>query len=333
MSPMRPSVDLYRGDDASLLSDTVRARVDELAGDADRSLVVEELSGDDYQVAALVDAAQTPPFLTERRVVIARHLGRFSADELVPLVDYLADPLPTTSLVLAWERGSQQQRLPAPPKKLQAAIDGAGGSVVDTGAGRGRARQGWIDEQLKAAAVGIDATGRRLVADRLGDDVDRVGALVATLESAFGAGAALDEGDIEPFLGPAGQVPPWELTDAIDGGDIKLALDRLGRLLGSGEMHPLQVMAILHNHYRRILRLDGAMCADERAAAQLLGIKGSTFPARKALNQSRRLGHERIVTVIELLAKADLDLRGATAWDGPLVMEVLVARLARLGRR
>ena len=36
---------------------------------------------------------------------------------------------------------------------------------------------------------------------------------------------------------------------------------------------------------------------------------------------------------VELLAKADLDLRGATAWDGPLVMEVVVARLARLGRR
>jgi DNA polymerase-3 subunit delta len=326
-------VDLFKGDDESLLTDALRSRVAELVGDADRSLMVEELSGDEYEVAALVDAAQTPPFLTDRRVVVARHVGRFSTDELAPLVNYLADPLPTTSLVLAWEKGSQQQRLSAPPKKLKTAIDSAGGTVVDTGAGRGRARQKWVDDQLKSASVSLDGEGRRLVADRLGDDVDRVNALVATLESAFGAGAALKAADIEPFLGAAGQVPPWELTDAIDNGDIKLALERLGRLMGAGEMHPLQIMAILHNHYRRILRLDGAMAADEKAAAQLLGIKGSTFPARKALNQSRRLGHDRIVTVIELLAKADLDLRGATAWDGPLVMEVVVARLARLGRR
>ena len=33
------------------------------------------------------------------------------------------------------------------------------------------------------------------------------------------------------------------------------------------------------------------------------------------------------------LARADLDLRGAKAWPPELVMEVLVARLARLSRR
>lgn len=326
-------IDLFTGDDESLLSDALRARVGQLVGDADRSLMVEELSGEDYEVATLVDAAQTPPFLTERRVVVARQVGRFSAEELGPLVAYLADPLPSTSLVLAWERGAQQQRLSAPPKKLKTAIDAAGGSIIDTGAGRGRARSKWVDDHLKSGAVSIDAAARHHIADRLGDDVDRVNALLATLESAFGPGAELGLDDVDPFLGEAGQVPPWELTDAIDNGQIKDALERLGRLMGAGEMHALQVMAILHNHYKRILRLDGAMAADEKAAAQLLGIKGSTFPAKKALTQSRRLGHDRIVEIIELLAKADLDLRGATAWDGTLVMEVLVARLARLGRR
>ncbi|MEL7209479.1 MAG: DNA polymerase III subunit delta, partial [Actinomycetota bacterium] len=327
------TVDLFVGDDASLLTDALRARVDELVGEDDRSLVVEELSGDEYEVAALVDAAQTPPFLTAHRVVVARHAGRFSADELTPLVDYLDDPLPTTSLVLAWERGSQQQRLGAPPKKLKTRIEKSGGSIVDTGAGRGRARGKWAEDQMKGSALSLDAQARRLVAERLGDDVERVSALLRTLESAYGAGAKLGPDDVEPYLGEAGQIPPWDLTDAIDDGDIAASLERLARLTGAGDMHPLQVMAILQNHYKRILRLDGAMAADEKAAAQLLGIKGSTFPAKKALNQSRRLGHDRIVECISLLAKADLDLRGATAWDGELVLEVLVARLARLGRR
>ena len=42
----------------------------------------------------------------------------------------------------------------------------------------------------------------------------------------------------------------------------------------------------------------------------MLGMKGSTFPARKALQQSRRLGTERVRRAVELLAAADLDLRG-----------------------
>ena len=61
-------------------------------------------------------------------------------------------------------------------------------------------------------------------------------------------------------------------------------------------------------------------------------MKGSTFPARKAMGQARRLGHDRIVRAIDLLAHADLDLRGGKAWPDGLVLEVLVARLAALSK-
>jgi hypothetical protein len=39
-----------------------------------------------------------------------------------------------------------------------------------------------------------------------------------------------------------------------------------------------------------------------------------------------------VVRAVELLAGADLDLRGGKAWPDDLVLEVLVARLARLAR-
>jgi DNA polymerase-3 subunit delta len=69
---------------------------------------------------------------------------------------------------------------------------------------------------------------------------------------------------------------------------------------------------------------------DEKSAAVVLGMKGSTFPARKALQQTRSLGSDRIRRSIELLARADLDIRGATATPPEATTEVLVARLARL---
>ena len=81
-----------------------------------------------------------------------------------------------------------------------------------------------------------------------------------------------------------------------------------------------------------MLRLDGAEVTGEKEAAELLGLKGSTFPAKKALGQTRRLGHERVVRAIDLLAEADLDLRGGKAWPDHLVLEVLVARLATMSR-
>ncbi|MDQ4091141.1 MAG: hypothetical protein M3163_12680, partial [Actinomycetota bacterium] len=85
---------LVRGDQPVLLADAVKHLVAELSD------MPEELSGDDYTVGALVDSAQTPPFFGDRRVVIARDVGRFSTHDVEPLVAYLRDPLPTTSLVL-----------------------------------------------------------------------------------------------------------------------------------------------------------------------------------------------------------------------------------------
>ncbi len=126
-------------------------------------------------------------------------------------------------------------------------------------------------------------------------------------------------------------MPPWDLTDAIDSGRTAQALDVLHRMTRAGERHPLALLSTLHTHYARMLRLDGAGTADEAAAAVLLGMKGSTFPAKKALTQARRLGSLGVAEAIRLLAEADLDLRGfERVWPDELVLEVLVARLSRL---
>src|SRR5205085_6663885 len=96
-----------------------------------------------------------------------------------------------------------------------------------------------------------------LVVGHFGEDAARLLALIAVLEEAFPAGAALGPDDVEPYLGEAGGVAPWDLTDAIDAGDTALALTHLHRLLEGGERHPLVVLATLHNHYARILRVQG----------------------------------------------------------------------------
>jgi DNA polymerase III subunit delta len=242
---------------------------------------------------------------------------------VAPLVGYLADPLPTTSLVLVWSGG----RI---PKALVDAVKQAKGVQIDTTPGR--KLDGWIAEQAAAAGVSFDRAATELLVSWLGDDPQRLVGLLETLAGSYGTDARLGVSDVEPLLGEAGGVPPWELTDALDRGDISGALDKLGRMTHGGGRHGLQIMATLQNHYGRMLMLDGAPVTGEKDAAQMLGLRGSTFPARKALAQSRRLGHERIVRAIELLANADLDLRGSKAWPDGLVLEVLVARLANLAR-
>jgi DNA polymerase-3 subunit delta len=257
--------------------------------------------------------------------VVARDMGRFSADELAPLVAYLADPLPTTELVLVGGGG----RL---AKALTDAVKKSGGSTRSTDPpSRARDRQSWVGDHAAAAGVKLAPPAAALVAERLGEDVGRLEGLLATLAATFGGSRQLRPDDVAPFIGEAGGVPPWDLTDAIDAGNTATALSVLGRMSGPGGRHPLQLMAILHGHYGRLARLDGVAVGSEAQAADVLGIKPG-FPAKKALTQYRRLGGDGVRRAIELLAGADLDLRGRRDLDDDVVMEVLVARLSRLRR-
>ena len=339
MSALRPVV-LVTGDDVGLVGEAVRAAVDAALGDEDRSLAQEELTEEDYrtddgfEVARLVDAAQTSPFLTGRRVVVGRHLGRFGDKEAIaPLVAYLSDPLDTTALVVVWEKGvaPAQQRLNQVPKSLLEAVAAAGGEVRKTAVGRGRDAQQWLDDRLDGAPVALDRPARALVSRRLGEDRAAVVPLLETLSAVFGPGAEVGVDEVAPFLRDGGDVAPWDLTDAIDGGDVPKALDCLTRMMSAGGRHPLAVLSSLHGHYGRLLRLDGSGIRDEQGASDALGIKG--YPAKKALQASRKIGGERIARAVRLLGDADLDLRGRSAWPQELVVEVLVARLASLSRR
>jgi DNA polymerase-3 subunit delta len=234
-------------------------------------------------------AGSPPPFLTDRRIVVVRDAGRLTPSDAARLVECLGDPLPGVTLVLVAGGGT----VPAP---LVKAIE-RGGGIVDTAVGTGRARTEWLRERLQRAPVRVDARAAARLGEHLGEDMSRLRGLLDMLAAAYGEGASIDVELLEPFLGEAGMVAPWELTDAIDTGDTGAALDVLTRMFGSVRWHPLAVLALLHRHYQSMLRLEG--------------------PAR-------------VGRAITLLAEADLDVRGLSGLPDKSVLEVLVGRLSRL---
>lgn len=316
------SVILVRGDDQSLRAAAARDLIHQAAGGEDLSLGLDDFSSDDYALAAAVDAAQTPPMFTTKRVVVAREVGRFATDEMEPLLTYLAAPCPTSIMILVAGGGIINRKLLDAMKKT--------GDIIETGIGIGKARQAWLSAALADAPVRFDGRATARLSEHLGEDLGRLSGIIDVLTAVYGQQARISADDLEPFLGGAGAGTPWDLTDAIDRGDVAGALNHLARTLGAGDRHPLQVMASLQVHFGRMLRLDGSGVRDETEAAAALSMTGSTFPAKKSLLQTKKLGGVNIKRAIGLLAQADLDLRGTKDLPANLVMEILVARVTRL---
>ncbi len=312
-----------KGDDPILVAQALTSVLEEVVGGDDAALIVEDLSADDHAPAAAADAAATPSFLAGRRVIVVREIGRFTAAEVAPLIDYFAAPMDDAVIILVAGGGT----VPAPLVKAVQKV----GSVVDAGTPRGKARSSWVMDHLHDAPVKFDAAAARLIEAHLGEDIARLEPLVTILTAAYGPGAKIGPAQVEPYLGEAGSAAPWDLTDAIDKGDTNLAIDQLHRLMGGAGRHPLGIISSLHTYVSRMAALDGANVAGEAEAAALLGI--AAYPARKALSQSRRLGSDALLRMLTLIADADVDLRGRSSWPSELILEVLVARLARVGRQ
>ena len=203
---------LIKGGDASLVAQAVRTLLTDVVGDRDHSLVVEEIGGspgDEINVGAVVDACMTPPFLVDQRVVILRDAGRLLTADVPRLVDVVSNPLPTTVLIVVGGGGT----VPAP---LVRAI--AAGQVIDTSVSKAGDRKAWLHDHLRGP-VKLEPRAAQLLGEHVGEDLGRVEGLLTAVCAAYGEGARISVDDLEPYLGEAGNVPRYELTEAISRGE------------------------------------------------------------------------------------------------------------------
>ncbi|TRZ73745.1 MAG: DNA polymerase III subunit delta [Actinobacteria bacterium] len=321
---------LITGSDARLVSAKLTDLTAQLVGDGDRNTMLlshdlETLSADERElaIATAMVGAQTSSLFGDERVVVLRGIGEATVDQLKPLVDYLVQPLAETQLVLT---GSGKLA-----KSITDALKQAGATTINTSPpSRFNELSMWFQEQLTEAGLKVDSGALKMLIDWLGQDQARLPSIIEVLLSTYGTTKKLTVHEIEPFLGQEGSVMPWDLTDAIDLSNSPKAIAMLRRMMRSGESHPLQLMAILHNHYVKLLKLDGPEVHTAVEAMAIIGVK-SEFQGKKYLETYRRMGAASISSALQLLARADIDLRGGKDLEEELTMEILVARLSRMG--
>jgi DNA polymerase-3 subunit delta len=189
-----------------------------------------------FDLGPVLDACETPAFLFDRRVVVLRRAGALDAAQAKRLAAYIADPLPSTTLVLVAEDK-------AVPAALDKAVKSAGEVIDVTPPSNAGGRKAFVEAELRRAGVTLEREARALLDSTLGEDVAGLPNLVSNLAQAYGAGGhTVAATELAPFLGESGSVAPWTLTDAIDAGDIASAIDALHRMSGAGERHALAIV-------------------------------------------------------------------------------------------
>jgi len=224
----------------------------------------------------IVRAAETLPWGTPRRLVVARGVEGLGPKQAEPLVEYARAPNPSTVLVV-----TVPQPL-APSHWLLKAVPAGG--VVEIPQLTGRALGSWLRSRASNDGLELEEEAAQLLITLVGDDPAALAGEAVKAALAGGpenrrVGAA----EVRAVVGEHRSHEVFELTRAVERRDAAAALSLLERLLAAGE-EPLRLLAILAAQSRRAtLRTAGGRLERCWQAERRLKLGGAPRPELSVL--------------------------------------------------
>jgi DNA polymerase III subunit delta len=197
-------------------------------------------------LAPALDSARTLPMFAKRRLVIGRGIDELKADDLAPLADYVADPNPSTCLVLV-AAGKVDGRL-----KAFAALKKAG-FLHDFPRMRDWQLADWIGTEARRRGLAIAQDAARALADAAGPELGRISLALEQVSLYAGHGAKITVEHVEGVVPESRERGIFELTKAIGAGQKTASLALLANLLKHREP-PLRIQFMLMRQLRQIWR-------------------------------------------------------------------------------
>jgi len=254
------------------------------------------IQGKTATLSELLDAVETMPFIAEKRLVILEGIPKIEREQferfqssihpqtIVAIVD--SKPDKRLGVVKDVERTAQTKRFPIlkPAELIE-----------------------WMKAQAKAEESSIDFPAAKALLDIVGEDQWTLEAELKKL--ALFAQGEIKETHVEALAVPSGSQVLWRLTDLIGNRQTNEALAFLRHRLDRGE-DPYGIWTILLNMVKNLALVAAAQEAghrDERSIATEVGLH--FLAVRGVLSLARALPRERIRTLVDWVADADIQLK------------------------
>lgn len=283
------------------------------------------LDGETVSLVSILEAALTLPVFAGKRLIMVKNAHWFkpktgksndedeneadNAEEIeeveseteIPLLNYLAEPSPTTVLVF-FTKGKADKR-----RKLYKEITKKGAAWEGRYL-KGQDLRNFINHWLKARGKKVDRITLETIADYQQGDLEYLEKELEKLVSYVGERKEVKLSDAEGILSIADQSNIFDLTDAVGTKDTGKALWLLRKMFSEGETHQY-ILSMLTYQLRLIIQTK-ALAAKNLNQQQIIeGIKGHPYPITKALRQSRNFDIGDLIFALEKLLEADVAIK------------------------
>lgn len=269
-----------------------------------------EVSGDE-----VVAAANTLPFVSQRRLVIVRGVEAMPVEEHPPLVEYVASPAGHACLVLVGGLARNTRLY----KALQAA-----GAVAEYAAPKRHALGAWVAKTVAEKGKRIDSDAADAVVAAVGGDLRALDAELDKLVAYVGEREAIVLDDVESIV-TSGAPPLWAFPDALAGREASRCLSVMHGLLLSGE-HPLALHAAALRRMRQLMAAKSLLERGEGISvlARELGVQ--EWQARRLAQDAGKFSESELVDALRGAAEVEARMKTSRG-DAGLVLERWVLKV------
>ena len=269
------------------------------------------------EIGTVVSTARTLPMMAPRRLVIGKGIDGVKADDLQPLIPYVADPNPRACLVLVGDKVDTRFKVFQALRKA--------GYLHEFAPLRDRELGAWLEREARARKASISPDAVAALAEAAGPELGRLSQALEQLTLYAGDGKTIALADVEALIPETRQRSVFELTKAIGDGDIRRALGILANMFRNREP-ALRIQFMLARQLRQIWRAKELMAAG-MPRDQIAGAVGvPPFFVDDILAPARRMSNRALANGFERLYRADRALKSSRI-DGELLLSRLVQQL------
>lgn len=317
---------LVTGDDPSLVYQALEHLVSDVQELCGGDLEKVTFQGGESSVNDVVTCWSQNFIFSSRALVILRDPSNLTSEDAELLVGAMEQIKTENYLVLANFSGKIDKKLQAYFTKRKAVVNAALGNRKD--------KTDYLGDVVVKSGLQFKAGAYRQFVQSLGEDVGRAEPILEMLKASLGDEAEVTSDLLSPYLGSPGDAKPWDITDAIEAGDVVKATEVLRRMMDAGGRHPLVILAILQRRFSEL----GLVCSDgirtPSQATDILRARDKNFRSpewsvKKLMDTSKRLGNTKLTKSFVLMSKADRQIKGEGGLTPEIAIELLVARLAQ----
>ncbi len=289
------------GKDDSLLNIQCDELIDNLLGTQERATGLFSADPAQVSISDVLDELRTAPFLSERRVVLIRGADDFVSSNRQLLERYFDNPCPTGVLVLTVSGWDSRTR-------LARRLSEVGELVSVTQPKAWELPQRLIKYAGDAHGKNISKDAAELLIELTGDEMGRLYGEVDKLALFAGDEKVITAGHIEALIGHNRLFNAFAVIDAVTGGDVVKAVNRLRDMFARDKSAEYTVIGALAFHFRRMFNakvlLEKGFRQDEVAKRlRIWGDKEGFF------GQVRKMSPKQLGANIQLLAAADYAIK------------------------